>query len=130
MAKVITLLTAATTSGPPASLTSSTGGVALPYTCDQAVILVHSTAGTGDLTATVRLWGFQKEVSRWYDLGPLNGGVAIPEQTTDVISYAEGIAGLRAFSHLYAELDGALGGTNTAVTIAAACIPANATSMA
>lgn len=131
MPKVITLLTAATTSGVPASLTASTGGVALPYCTDQAIILIHSTAGTGTLTATVRIWGFQKEVSRWYDLGPLNAGSPIGEITgADVIAYAEGIAGLRPFSHLYAEIVGALGGTATAITVAAACVPANTTSMA
>lgn len=131
MPKVITLLSGATASTGPSSLTSSTLGVALPYLCDQAIILVHSTAGSGVMTAVVRLWGFNTELGRWYDLGPLNGGNAIAETTVaDSIAYAEGIAGLRPFSRLYAEIVGALGGTATAVTVAAACVPANTISMA
>ena len=38
------------------------------------------------------------------------------------ISYAEGIAGLRAFTRLYAEL-GTLTGTGTSIRVDAACVP-------
>lgn len=119
--RIITLLTAATASAAP-SIADQTVGADIPFTCDQAVILVKSTAGSGTMTATLRLWAYQTEDDRWYDLGPLNGGSAIAEvSTADTISYAEGVAGLAAFDRLYCEITGALGGTLTAITVQAVC---------
>lgn len=130
MPKNISLLTAAAVSAPP-SVTLATAGTAVPFACDQAIILVTNPAGTGTVTASLRLWGFNVEKGRWYDLGPLNGGAAIPESTTsDLIAYAEGIAGLRPFARLYCEIVGALGGAGTTITVDAACVPCNPVSMA
>lgn len=116
----IALLTGATSSAAP-SVTSATAGVAMPFSCDQCSILVHSTAGSGTMTATLRIWGFNPEVGRWYDLGALNSGSAIAEvSTADTIAYAESLVGLRAFNRLHCEIT-SLGGTATAVTVTAVC---------
>lgn len=116
----INLLTGATASAVPSSLTDATLGVALPFSCDQAVICVRSTAGSDVMDALLILWGYQPELGRWYSLGALNDGDAIPEDATDVIAHAEGVAGLRAFSRLYCQIS-ALGGTATAITVDAIC---------
>lgn len=129
MSQVIDLLTGATSSAAPASLTAVGTGVRIPVSgCDSATILVHNTAGTGTVSAIVRLWGFCSQKGRWYDLGALNGGDAIPETSSaEAIAYAEGIAGLRPFTHLYAEL-GTLTGTGTAISVSAACTPGSSAS--
>lgn len=123
--RVITLLTNVTASAAPtvSDAFPGTQGTALPFNpCDQAVVCVQSTAGSGVMTAIVRLWGYQPELARWFDLGPLAGGSTINEvSTADIISYAQGMAGLRAFSRLYAEITGALGGAATAITVSAVC---------
>lgn len=129
--KSITLLTAATATNSPPTATSNTVGVDIPFLCDQAVVFVHSTAGSNVMTATVRLWGFSRALQRWFPLGSgttpgvLNAGVAIPEISADYIAYAEPVANLRAFERLYAEIT-AIAGTSTAVTVTADCCPASA----
>jgi hypothetical protein len=115
----INLLTGATSSGAP-TLTDGALGVALPFSCDQAVICVRSTAGTGDLTVDLTLWGYVTELARWYSLGSLTTD-PLAEDATDAIAHAVGIAGLRAFTRMYCEI-AALGGTSTAVTVDAICI--------
>ncbi len=128
--RLITLLTAATSSTGPAVTNAALGAaIGTPngaFLCDQAVVLVKSTAGSGAMTASLRLWGFQSDDGRWYDLGPLNAGTPIAETTiADTISYAEGVAGLRAFTRLYCEIVGALGGAATAITVQACCTRAD-----
>lgn len=125
--RLVTLLsTTTTTVAAPATIDDEALGQPLPYSVDQAVILVKSTAGSNTMTVGVRIWGFCPEADRWYDLGPLNGGSSIAETSkSDVISYAEGIAGLRAFTRLYVEVP-SIGGTNTAITVQALCIRAEA----
>lgn len=114
----------ATASAVP-TLTSTTIGMAPPYTADQAVMLVRSVAGSGVMTATVRLWGFSDTTSTWYALGTgstqgyLNGGAAIGEISTSSnnIAQVEGVSGIRRFSKFYAEIIGALGGTATEIEV-------------
>lgn len=113
------MLTGATSSAAP-NLTDATIGAAIGNTCDQAVICVRSTAGTGDLTADLVLWGYQPELARWYSLGELSTD-PLAEDATDAIARAIGISGLRAFTRLYCQIV-ALGGTSTAVTVDAICI--------
>ena len=121
--QIITLLTAVTAANGAPSIASEAVGTALPFHTDQATLFVRSTAGSGVMTVTVRLWGFNLELDRWFDLGLLNGGVAIGECQADQISYAEGVMGLRGFDRLYAEVT-AIAGTATAVSVFAGCVRA------
>lgn len=115
---LMTLLASGSTSG--AAPTAATDGVAIPYFADQATIMLKSTAGSGTMTATVRIWGYSVLNSEWYALGVLNAGTAIPEVTTaDTLSYTEQIVGLRAFIRLAAEIIGSLGGSSTAIKVTA-----------
>lgn len=114
--EVILLSGATATNGAP-SIASATAGSPHPFASDQAVVCVYSTAGSGTMTVQVRIWGYETALARWFDLGVLNEGADITESAADIISYAEGIAGLRAFDRFYAEVV-AIGGTSTAVTVA------------
>lgn len=124
----INLLTGALTSAAPATLTDATLGTALPYLCDQAIVCLRNSAGTGVVSAIAIVWAFQPELARWFNLGPLNGGAAIAEVSApaDTLAYAQGVAGLRGFNRLYLEL-GTLSGTGTAITADAICIRAEPT---
>lgn len=120
---LLTLLTAVdAASGAPASLTATTGGKALGISCDQCTVFVHSTAGSGDMTATVAVWAYYPEAARWYRAGVLNNGTAIAETSTEAINYVEAVVGLRGASHIFAEVT-AIAGTSTAVTVTARPIP-------
>jgi hypothetical protein len=111
----------------PSSMTDATLGVELPYTCDQVLVLVRSCAGSGTMTASPVLWGFSPEVGRWYMIGALNAGVAIPETSvSDTIAYAELVVGVRGFSRLYCE--NAVSGTATEVEVYAHCVRSESTS--
>lgn len=116
----------ATSSGVPTA-GSSTVGVALPGCVDQATVLVWSTAGSGTMDATLRLWGYNAQTSRWYSLGLLNGGSAIAEVDSNQLAHAELVVGLRRFSQVYCEIE-SLGGTATEVEVYLDCVPAEPTS--
>lgn len=93
--------------------------VPAPRYCD---VTVYSTAGSGTMTATIKLWGYSVARSAWVVLGVgtsgvLNAGAAIAETSSDSISYTEEVAGvLRGYSRLYAEVT-AIGGTSTAISV-------------
>ncbi len=125
----------ATASAVPAvAFSDATIGQPLPFMTDQAVLLIRNVAGSGTLTATVRLYGFFPSTQRWYALGTgtnqgyVNAGAAISEiaTSTDRIAQAEGVAGLRRCTRVYAEIVGALGGTGTEIEIVLDCVPASA----
>lgn len=129
----IKLLTAATaTNSPP---TAATDGVSRKHRTDPSpngigeadlcTILVASTAGSGVMTVTLRLWGYSDLTSSWHPIGAnstganrgiINQGAAIPEIASDKIAHAELVQGLAAFSRFYAEVT-AIGGTSTAVSV-------------
>ncbi len=115
---LMTILSAATSSASPSGTGygDSTLGCAIPYLADQVTILLRSTAGSGAMTASIRLWGYAIKDAKWYNFGLLNSGTDIAEADTDYLSYVETIGGLRRFSRLYAEIE-SLGGSGTAVTI-------------
>lgn len=113
----------ATSSGVP-TLGDETVGVAVPHCTDQATILVRSVAGSGTMTANLRLWGYSTATDNWYSLGLLNSGSDIPEVDSNLIAYAEVVVGLRKFSRLYCEIE-TLGGTGTEVEVYADCTPAS-----
>lgn len=107
----------ATSSAAP-TLTDGTLGVAINGLgpCDQALVLLRSVAGSGTMTASLKLWGWHEELDQWYMIGSLNGGSAVAETGTDSIQYAELVIGLRRFSRLYPQIV-TLGGTGTEVEL-------------
>lgn len=112
--------------------TAATDGVALPPAWGDAIVLVRSTAGSGTMTATVKLWAYWEgsadgstDAIGWYPLGTdataadkgiLNEGNALEETSADGIAHTERVVGLNAFRRLYAEVT-AIGGTATAVSV-------------
>lgn len=121
---LMTLLSEATSNASPSDKTDATLGAPIPFLADEITVLVHSTAGSGTLTASIRMWGYCAVAARWYNLGLLNGGTDIAESDTDALSHVETLDGMRRFIRLYAEIE-SLGGTNTAVTLLA--FPSRAT---
>ncbi len=91
---------------------------------DRAALVIASTAGSGTMTATFRLWGrLPIGGGLWFPLGPgtdalkgtLNLETAIGETGADTLRHSEVIENLGLFDRLYLEIT-AIGGTSTAVT--------------
>lgn len=97
-----------------------------------AMLLVWSTAGSGTMTVTIRLWGYVKEyrkqeavvaVGKWFPLGPgtdalkgtVNDQAAAGETDTDGITHEEIVAHVNEFDRIYAEVV-AIGGTGTTIS--------------
>lgn len=96
-------------------------------------LLVHTSAGSGTITATVKLWagvlgvgtsGAGKYVAASPGTstlaGVLNGGAAFDEHATDTIHRLDIIALPRLCQKMYAEIT-AIGGTSTAVSCDLIC---------
>ena len=134
--KIITLLTSATaTNSAPAggSAGASTNGLKVggnvPDTCS---IFVKSTAGSGTMTVTIKIFGYvgASPISgSWFPLGThataatrgiLNEGNAIDEVVPNGLRHVEPISYVGTFDRLYAEVT-AIGGTATAVSVFVAC---------
>jgi hypothetical protein len=91
---------------------------------DKAALVIASTAGSGTMTATFRIWGRVPMGSGiWVPLGPgadatkgvINLETAIGETGADTLRHTEMIENLALFDRLYLEIT-AIGGTSTAVT--------------
>lgn len=126
--KAVEVLASATATNSPPS--GASAGIAVNdlslfgMAPEEAVLVIASTAGSGTMTATFRLWG---EVpvggGIWVPLGPgadatkgtLNTGSAIGETGTDTLRHSEVVEHLGLFRRLYVEIT-AIGGTSTAVT--------------
>lgn len=89
-----------------------------------AVLLLKSTAGSGTMTVTVKLWGWSNLSAEWHPLGThtvdasrglLNEATAIGEVVADKLQFAQVISGVCNFDRLYLEIT-AIGGTSTAVS--------------
>ena len=118
------------TSSAAPTLTSDTAGKAVPFTTDQAVLLLRTVDVAAGTTKTVvggALWGFSPTTSRWYRIGAINSGTDLAETTSDAINYCELIVGLRRFSRLYFQFT-SLGGAGTEIEVWADCVPADAVS--
>lgn len=89
-------------------------------------LLVYSTAGSGTMTCSIRVWAYHPGPGDWFPLGTgadgtkglINAGSTIGETASDKIRHLEtltlpGIAG----SRLYFEIV-SIGGTGTAVEVA------------
>jgi len=139
---MVMLLTGVTSAGPPSAATdgkplrrgAGSGTdiqVGFDTPIEDAVCELWSTAGSGAMTAAVRLWGFSAEAATWFPIGItpaagtdtnrglLNNGVTIGEMTTvaDKLAFAQVIGGLRVFTRVAAEIVGALGGVSTAISV-------------
>lgn len=84
-------------------------------------ILVKSTAGSGTMTVTLRLWGY--DGAAWYPVGPgsdstkgvINVAAALGETDADSIRHSEVFNYPGLWQRLYLQVT-AIGGTATAVT--------------
>lgn len=84
---------------------------------------VRSTAGSGTMTVTLRLWGYLGATLGWTPIGTgpdatkgyLNNGTALGETSADEIQHVELVDLPGHFVRLYLEIV-AIGGTSTAVT--------------
>ena len=90
---------------------------------DEFMFIVRSTAGSGTMTVTLRLWGYQGDAGVWVPLGTgtdalkgtLNEQAALGETEANTIGHAELVMGLRHFDRVYLEVS-AIGGTATAIS--------------
>lgn len=131
-ANPVQLLSAATATNSAPS--GATAGFAIHQPTDRALFCLKSTAGSGTMTVTVKLWGYCPAMSEWSPLGVhataatkgiLNSGNAIEEIAADTLRHAEEIFGLMRISRVYAEIT-AIGGTSTAVSAWLDCVPCSA----
>jgi hypothetical protein len=90
---------------------------------DPMTLLLESTAGSGTMTVTAKLWGYTPlDGGTWVPLGTggdttkgiINAGAAIGETTSDRILHAEPFQLTGSFQRYYLEIT-AIGGTSTAV---------------
>lgn len=128
----IQLLNAATATNSPPS--GATAGVAKSQRtenspcgigeAESATIIVRSTAGSGTMTVTLKLWCYSPISGTWHPLGThatpatkgiINAGAAIGETGTDTIAHAELVQGLGGFTRFYLEIT-TIGGTATAIS--------------
>lgn len=126
------LLTAATaTNSPPSGASAGVslrhrqiGGEGFWRGKNDGVILIKSTAGSGTMTATFRVWCYSPLTAAWHPLGSnsteslrgvLNAQSAVDEDGADNLTHAEPITGLAAFTRIYIEIT-AISGTSTAVS--------------
>lgn len=131
LAKSIVLLaTRTTTNSPPSQVTDGLAMSAIenlfPELSTEAALLVYSTAGSGTMTCTCRLWGYHPGPAAWFPLGTgtdgakgiINAGSATGETGSDVVRHCEvlSLAGI-AGSRLYLEIT-AIGGTSTSIEAA------------
>jgi hypothetical protein len=87
---------------------------------DKIRVAVASTAGSGTMTVTLRVW--LKAGGIWFRAKDLNASsaaphtaVAIPETSADAIQYSEEVCGIACADRIYLEIV-AIAGTLTAVT--------------
>ncbi len=86
----------------------------------EAAIFIGSTAGSGTMTGTFRLWGYHAASGFWYPIGTgadgtkgqLNAVAAAGETGTDVVRHVEPVYLCGLFDRLYLEIT-AIGGTLT-----------------
>lgn len=132
MAKITLLSAVIATNSPPSgaaagkpihlNMDGQSVGEGMAFGDDAAVLLVRSTAGSGTMTVTIRMWGYASAV--WFPLGTgadatkgtINDGVALGETSADLIRHMEIMQGLSGLERIYAEIT-AIGGTATAITV-------------
>jgi hypothetical protein len=129
VADIELLASATATNSPPsgASAGIDTGDILRVFNTmpGTATLVLYSTAGSGTMTVTGRLWGYSSVgAGFWVPMGfgadatkgVINAASAIGETGTDTIRHAETVSLLGHFERLYFEIT-AIGGTSTAVTV-------------
>jgi hypothetical protein len=126
--RVVEVLASATATNSPPS--GASAGIAVNDLSlygappSKAVLAIASTAGSGTMTATFRLWGYLPVGGGlWVPLGPgadatkgvVNLEAALGETSADAIRHSEVLENIGLFQRLYLEIT-AIGGTSTAVT--------------
>lgn len=125
---IINLLPSGSTASALPTAGDQTLGTALPYGCDQVLILVKTTDSEAVAhTGTFRMWGFNNYLDTWYSIGQLNAGVALAEVSANGIDYAELLVGVHGFDRLYCQIV-SLGGAGHTVQVDGVCRRAELTS--
>lgn len=114
------------TTSPPSA---ATDGVAKPPGVKGGDLILASTAGSGTMEVTIRIWGYQPDLTTWVPLstgtgagatantsGWMNAGAKIEEIAADSLQHYEPIFGLDNFSRIAAEV-AVIAGTATAVDL-------------
>lgn len=81
---------------------------------DGLPIALKSTAGSGTMTVSARLWIRLGSTLGWFTAGSLNAGSAIAETSADSIQYSEVVDDLDHADRAYIEIT-AIAGTGTSV---------------
>lgn len=128
LVEIEALASATATNSPPAGASAGLAVDAIKsalkgYVPGTMSLLIYSTAGSGTMTVTCRLWGYVPGAAVWVPLGPggdatkgvINEGQAIGETGTDTIRHMEPVDLPGHVARLYVEVT-AIGGTATAVT--------------
>lgn len=97
-----------------AGLSADTVRALLGNLPDTMRVGIKSTAGSGTMTVTLKLW-MKLGAAGWFVAKALNGGSAIAETGTDTIGYSEEVSTLGAADRYYLEVV-SIAGTGTAVT--------------
>ena len=112
MYRVKVLDGAAETTSPPSA---ASDGVELPLRqSDSGKIFILSTAGSGDMSVSISLWGWDPGIEAWFDMGPLNKGDEIDESGDDLIAHVEPVYGLTGITRAALQVT-AIAGTGTTV---------------
>jgi len=124
---ILLLDTATATNSPPsgASAGLAINDIRSAFGCipDVMSLLLFSTAGSGTMTVTCKLWGHTPLSSgQWLPIGTgadttkgtINAGAAIGETSADKLVHSEVIQVMGHFDRIYLEIT-AIGGTSTAV---------------
>jgi hypothetical protein len=123
--KINELLDEATSQAAP---TASGDGVQIPAGVNSCDLILQSTAGSGTMTALIRIWLYSNLLDVWVPAsigtgaatsntsGVLNDGSAIEEISADLLSHYERLTNLETFDRIAAEVI-TLGGTATAVDL-------------
>jgi hypothetical protein len=89
------------------------------------VLLLRSTAGSGVMDITLRIWLYSEHTHAWHpagisstitNRGVLDDGTAITEDGADVLTHTEPIQFLSGYDYIYGEIT-VVDGTGTAVDL-------------
>lgn len=121
---VITSFSGGTLSGADITTLRRDRATAMPS--DKMAVIARSTAGSGVMTMTLKMWGFRADVGAWVPFGSsttdanrglLNAATAIGELAApaDQLLYSDVIDGMWSFERAYLEVV-AIGGVATAIS--------------
>ena len=112
----------ATSSAPTAATDGKDLGA---KTFDDAILFLASTAGSGTMSCSVKIWLYHAVPAVWAPAGThatdatrgiMNEGNSIGEVAADLLRHTERIDGLLHFDRIYAQVT-AIGGTATAISL-------------